>query len=59
MNLLTPGQHAQLLLQSDGGIVGPEHLGGQPLHQVLQVLVQAGSLGAERRKESRMVSVET
>lgn len=33
-NLLTPGQHPQLLLQSDGGIVGPEHLGGQPLHQV-------------------------
>jgi hypothetical protein len=51
-DLLTTGQHPQLLLQSDRGIVGPEHLGCQPFHQVLQVLVQAGSLGTERRKES-------
>lgn len=58
-NLLTPGQHPQLLLQSDGGIVGPEHLGCQPLHQVLQMLVQAGSLGTERRRESWVVSLET
>lgn len=40
----TSGEGAQPLLQGDTGVVGPEHLGGQAVHQVLQVPVQAGSL---------------
>lgn len=46
-DLLTMGQRLQLLLQSDGGVVSPEHLGRQSIHPGLQVLVQAGSLGTE------------
>lgn len=36
---LTAGELLQLLLEGDGGVVGTEHFGGQPVHQLLKVLV--------------------
>ena len=36
------GHLVELNLHRDGGVVGTEHLGGQSLHERLQVLVQLG-----------------
>lgn len=58
--LLTSGQYLQLLLENSRGIVGTEHLGCQPIHRVLQVLVQAGGLVMwEEMDPINMVSMET
>ena len=40
----TVGQLFELLLQGDGGVEGPEHLGCQTVHQGGQVLVEHCSL---------------
>ena len=45
--VLTASELLQLLLQGDGGVVGTEHLGRESVHQLLQVLVQDGSLEEE------------
>ena len=37
-------QLVQLVLQSDGRVVGTEHLGGQTGHEATQVLVEDGSV---------------
>ena len=46
---LTSGQRSQLALQGEAGVAGPEHLGRQAIHQVLQVLVQTGGLNTGKK----------
>lgn len=49
MQLLTAGELLQLLLQSDGGVVGAKYLRSQAVHQLLQVLIENRSLQERRR----------
>lgn len=44
VQLLTAGEFLQLLLQSDGGVVGAKYLRSQAVHQLLQVLIENRSL---------------
>lgn len=53
---LTAGELLQLLLQSDGGIVGTKHFRRQPVHQLLKVLVQNG--GLERWRTERNATIK-
>lgn len=46
---LTSGQRSQLALQGEAGVAGPEHLGRQAIHQVLQVRVQTGGLNTGKK----------
>lgn len=49
MQLLTARELLQLLLQSDGGVVGAKYLRSQAVHQLLQVLIENRSLQERRR----------
>lgn len=50
---LTVGEGLELLLQGDGGIVGPEDFGRQTIHEVLEVFVQEVCL--EEGKQGKSV----
>lgn len=49
MQLLTAGEFLQLLLQSDGSVVGAKYLRSQAIHQLLQVLIENRRLQARQR----------